>query len=375
MAISIINCKNCNKSFEAKSKKACFCTPECRKEFNVKQSGEIGKNYVICQICKRAVASVTGIHMKTYHPGYTSEGYKKEFKGFPTIPASVSEKRTAGAKKSGAMMREPEHRKRLSESFKGENNPMHSSRVSKEFRLSISPFSPEFYKRKFPDLSEKECIDLAKKKSDSVEKKSWTQISYWTEKGFSEEEAKTKISSLQKTFSLDICIEKYGEEEGKKRWMERQKKWIAKVFNEETYIGGGKSFIGKTFNDSLNLLLEGKEYTILQGKDEKFIRCSQTKRAYKYDFTILDIKVIIEFNGDYWHCNPNIWKDSDFNKSKSKTAKEIWEYDEYKKRLAEKNGYRVLVVWEQDYRKDPKETLEKCLKFINETIQKNEETS
>lgn len=56
-------------------------------------------------------------------------------------------------------------------------------------------------------------------------------------------------------------------------------------------------------------------------------------------------------------------------------AKEIWEYDEYKKRLAEKNGYRVLVVWEQDYRKDPKETLEKCLKFINETIQKNEEIS
>ena len=208
MAISIISCNNCKKYFDAKSKKACFCTPECRKEFNIKKSGEIGKDYVICQICKRAVASVTGIHMKTYHPEYTAEEYKQEFKGFPTVPTSVSEKRTIGAKKSGAMMREPEHRKRLSESFKGENNPMHSSRVSKEFRLSISPFSPEFYKRKFPDLSEKECIDLAKKKSDSVEKKSWTQISYWTEKGFSEEEAKTKISSLQKTFSLDICIEK-----------------------------------------------------------------------------------------------------------------------------------------------------------------------
>ena len=366
MAIVVINCKNCKKDFDAKSKKACFCSPECRKEFNIRENGEIGKDFVICQICKRAVASVTGIHMKTYHPDYTAEKYKDEFPGFSTIPLSVSEKRTIGAKKAGARMREPEHRKRLSESFKGENNPMHSSNTTEEFRLSISPFSPEFYKKKFPDLSDAECIKLAKNKNDSVEKKSWTQVSYWKEKGFSEEEAKKKISSLQKTFSLDICIQKYGEAEGRKRWEERQKKWISKVFNEETYIGGGKSFIGKMFNDDLNEILKDEKYTILQGNEEKFIRCLDTKRAYKYDFTILELKVIIEFNGDYWHCNPKIWKDSDFNKSKSKTAKEIWEYDRYKKELAEKKGYHLLVVWEQDYRKDPKKVLDECINFIND---------
>ena len=28
-------------------------------------------------------------------------------------------------------------------------------------------------------------------------------------------------------------------------------------------------------------------------------------------------------------------------------------------------GYKVLTIWENDYRKNPQETLDKCIKFIN----------
>lgn len=50
-------------------------------------------------------------------------------------------------------------------------------------------------------------------------------VDYWINKGYSIEESKDIISRSQVTFSLEICIEKYGDEEGYRIWKERQDKW------------------------------------------------------------------------------------------------------------------------------------------------------
>jgi hypothetical protein len=50
-------------------------------------------------------------------------------------------------------------------------------------------------------------------------------IEYWMSNGFSEIEAKEKVSEHQATFTIEKCIEKYGEEDGKKRWLDRQERW------------------------------------------------------------------------------------------------------------------------------------------------------
>ena len=80
-----------------------------------------------------------------------------------------------------------------------------------------------------------------KKSFDDIHTKTWkkrrdnpelyqdvntTQIGYWLKKGYTEEESKKKISNRQITFSLQLCIEKYGEVLGKEKWMDRQIKWI-----------------------------------------------------------------------------------------------------------------------------------------------------
>jgi hypothetical protein len=51
------------------------------------------------------------------------------------------------------------------------------------------------------------------------------QKEYWMKRGFSEEESIKIISKSQSTFSLAKCIKDLGEEEGKKKWIERQEKW------------------------------------------------------------------------------------------------------------------------------------------------------
>ena len=47
------------------------------------------------------------------------------------------------------------------------------------------------------------------------------------------------------------------------------------------------------------------------------------------------------------------------------TAEEIWKYDLDKVEFLKKNGFDILIIWEEDYKKDPKQILEKCIEFIN----------
>jgi very-short-patch-repair endonuclease len=48
------------------------------------------------------------------------------------------------------------------------------------------------------------------------------------------------------------------------------------------------------------------------------------------------------------------------------SAIEIWNKDTLKNLWMSERGYQVLTIWESEYKKNPKQTLEKCIKFINE---------
>ena len=75
--------------------------------------------------------------------------------------------------------------------------------------------------------------------------------------------------------------------------------------------------------------------------------------SYLYDFMLCDMHVIIEFQGNYWHANPRMYSsDHEFQFGvKRQIAKEIWERDLQKKLAAESHGYKVLYIWENDYKK------------------------
>ena len=77
------------------------------------------------------------------------------------------------------------------------------------------------------------------------------------------------------------------------------------------------------------------------------------------------IKKIIEFNGDYWHMNPKIYKANDINKTKKLTAQEIWDFDKRKMECAEEHGYKVLYIWESEYNESRSAVIKKCMEFFN----------
>jgi very-short-patch-repair endonuclease len=63
-----------------------------------------------------------------------------------------------------------------------------------------------------------------------------------------------------------------------------------------------------------------------------------------FDFKLSGKKVLIEVDGDYWHCNPN----SKFKKPKYAAQFSNLKKDKIKKEWCEDNNYTLLRFWEYD---------------------------
>ena len=138
---------------------------------------------------------------------------------------------------------------------------------------------------------------------------------YWIEKGYNEEESIKKVKESQTTFSRDICIKKYGEEEGIKIWKDRQKKWQKSLFDGGNMKNGYSKISQELFDEIRDIYIQNN------------FRFSK------------------KVNNNY-------------------TNKEIWKKDSIKKDIAELYGFDVLAIWDSDYKKDKIKILKKCLDFL-----------
>ena len=84
-----------------------------------------------------------------------------------------------------------------------------------------------------------------------------------------------------------------------------------------------------------------------------------------YDFVIPSLKFCIEFNGNYWHANPELYEANHiFSYCDNKmTAQDVWNKDKLKYDILINEGFTVNIIWEKNYR-DNKE------KVINEYVNK-----
>ncbi len=73
------------------------------------------------------------------------------------------------------------------------------------------------------------------------------------------------------------------------------------------------------------------------------------KWHYNYDLVVFN-NVIIEVQGDMWHANPKRYKATDVIMGKL-IAKDLWDKDARKKKVAEDNGYSIVYIWEYEIRK------------------------
>lgn len=80
---------------------------------------------------------------------------------------------------------------------------------------------------------------------------------------------------------------------------------------------------------------------------------------YKPDFQIKNTKLIIEVQGDYFHCNPYLYKEGPEDEIQIKTIFK----DYYKKCFYLSNGYTLIELWENDINNNY-EVIEEKIKSI-----------
>lgn len=296
-----------------------YCSKECSsahgeekliKSSHEKYPTENRDAYAECSICKFRAKNLQ-IHIKSKHDMTVAE-YREIYK---TETMCVDSRNT------------------LSKRMQGSNNPgyQHGGR--------LSPWS---------DKSGRSVKQIEESKARAKEDRyNPTQLQYWMNQGYSEEDAHIKQSERQQTFSLEICIEKYGDVEGPKVFAERQKKWLEalpklnysmisqELFWELDAHVEGAFFAQKDPNGVVDD--SGKNY-------EKRIKTSHG--AFSLDF--LYDKKVIEFDGDYWHSEARVNPEREKRREKAIMSE----------------GYVVHRVREQDYKKDKEKVIQECLKFL-----------
>lgn len=271
----------------------------------------------------------------------------------------------------------------------------------------LSPWSKDF--NGYKGMTEEEKKAAVRKANKADEKEYSTRLDFYLNRGYSEKEAKEQLKKRQRTFTLEKCIEKYGEKAGRARWEERQRKWqntlASKPIEEQKEINHKKATtlenmirrhgiekgqirykkwlnnvmssnagfskisqeLFEMIDNSIGEKAQTSKWLTKNGEAEIEVEIDGNKKWVRPDYLLNNR--IIEFNGDYWHANPKFHNAEDTISGFRKIAiiaKDIWDYDSKRKESLEKLGYKVHIVWESDFHNNKEKIIQECKEFLGE---------
>lgn len=84
------------------------------------------------------------------------------------------------------------------------------------------------------------------------------------------------------------------------------------------------------------------------------------------DGVIENKKIIIEYFGDIYHCNPKQFTDKlQYCSWISRTVEEQWKNDKKRLAILYKMGYTVIIVWESDWKNDKLSCIDRIIHAVN----------
>ena len=152
-----------------------------------------------------------------------------------------------------------------------------------------------------------------------------------------------------KSMRLDYYTSLFGDSEGLIKYHKKVKKFCTG--------SGSVSKLSSIFSkllDDLNIPYE-QEFPL-----------TYFTKVKVYDFKVYN--TLIELNGDFWHANPNKYKEDDILKFPGGfvVAKDVWEKDKIKEKLALSNNFKIMYFWEKDLKN--KKELKNIKQILNETF-------
>lgn len=180
-------------------------------------------------------------------------------------------------------------------------------------------------------------------------------VDYWTNLGYSVEESEIlRVPYLQvMDNSLDGFILRYGEELGAKKYLTCRKSYSDCMLENL----GNRRTGGYVSKESIEFFIPLYKFCRklgiprnyinfgIKGSREFFIRDNSKNynSGFFYDFTISRLRIVIEYNGTYWH--PREAKDWKSAYCDYQTALNS---DRYKQKIAEDFGMVYNIIWSDD---------------------------
>ena len=207
---------------------------------------------------------------------------------------------------------------------------------------------PKIMKKR--DCSEQEATEIYKEKHRNGPK----NLSYWLDRGYTEDEAKVILKEIVLQDSprrKEYWKHHYGMSDHEARIAVSQFQYRkgVNVSKESIVVFSKLEKMIKDWNSEITVYY-GSD---LSNKGEYHLYEESLDKMYYYDFTIPQLKIIIEYHGSCWHPNP-ILLDTDVKKQNwkqlksRKTYKEVYNKDQSKKKLAQKNGFIYYEIWDTD---------------------------
>ena len=181
------------------------------------------------------------------------------------------------------------------------------------------------------------------------------RIDYWIEQGYTEKEAKLALSSRQNTSSLDKFIKRYGEEKGRE-------KYITTNFKKTTATS--------SVSEEEKYFVQYLDENIFRGNTENIFSYKKRGPCFRNGDKVIipdlvdnNVKLIIEYYGEFWHMHPDFFSPEDVHPVTLLTAQQTWDNDKERVKYLESLGYKVMVVWGSDFKQNKKMILQEIKKY------------
>lgn len=187
---------------------------------------------------------------------------------------------------------------------------------------------------------------------------------------------KSPESKIHGSANLSGYIIRYGIEEGTKKYNERCKK-ISKSQYIEWYIEkygkeeGTKKYLSKLqkLHENCNNIgiskYQQKIFDYLNNKESGEWEIEKCLCGGRVDMYNEKYNIIIEYYGDFWHCNPSVYKPGFFNRQLKMTLEEKNKFDKNRLNFIQQNtnNSNILIIWESSKILDNVEKMNNILDF------------
>lgn len=210
--------------------------------------------------------------------------------------------------------------------------PGHQSRVKNNFTTEKSKANSKATRAKMKEegtLKGIASIELKQGRSDRM--KGDKNVMFDKEHTDS---TKEKISTKKKIYFANNPEAKKANSDRSKLYWSKEENRLKQSLRQAKYISENMNLVSSKLEDTFAKILDdlNVEY------ERQFVLGGSV-----YDFKIKDKNILIEVDGDFWHCNPKFFKEALYDVQKHNVRN-----DKKKEVLADMHKYTLIRIWEDD---------------------------